>query len=175
MSPPVSKEAKAHPDLYAAEFVRRLLTQDYGAPRDDLLAWVQAESAQTSEPLIVGLIPEDLRPKWAVFSVSDPVDGSAPIPGVDEWSRLAAAGASTTARVQRVSEPLGWTNAVEAGRITDPGVTARVVSAEVIRHTSTMEEVYSVEISLELEGPPVRADWGFVGAATYTVVPMGHR
>lgn len=175
VSEPIGTEARSQPELYAAEFTRRLLSQDYRASREDLLSWVQSESAESSDPLVVGLVPKELRDKLAVFSVSDGADGPAPVPPAVEWERLAAAGAFATARVQRVTEPLAWTNAVEAGRITDPGLTARVVSAEVFLHVQGRIEVYSVELSLEFEGPPVRYDWGFVGAVTYTSMPMGAR
>lgn len=175
VSEPISAEARSHPDLYAAEFARRLLTQDYRSSREDLLAWVHSESAESSDPLVVGLVPKELRHKLAVFSVSDSADGAAPVPPAVEWERLAAAGAFTTARVQRVTEPLAWTTAVEAGRITDPGLTARVVSAEASFHVQGRIEVFSVELSLEFEGPPVRGDWGFVGAVTYTSMPAGAR
>ena len=67
----IAGEASLQPDLYASAFVKELLTQNYVTPRDDLLSWVQAESAMTNEPRVVGLIPSELRSKWAVFSVSE--------------------------------------------------------------------------------------------------------
>ena len=172
---PIDAETRSHPDLYAAEFARQLLSQDYRASREDLLAWVQSESALTSDPLVVGLVPKELRDKLAVFTVSDSTDGPAPVLPAAEWDRLADAGAFAKARVQRVTEPLAWTNAVEAGRITDPGLTARVVSAEVSLHVQGRVEVFSVELSLEFEGPPVRDDWAFVGAVSYTSMPVDVR
>jgi hypothetical protein len=175
LTPGISAELREHPDLYAAEFTRRLLTQDYRQPRDALLAWVQSESAQTAEPLVVGLIPAELRSKWAVFSVSDAAGGPAPVPSPVSWSRLGEAGAFTAVRIQRVTEPLAWTNAVEAGRITDPGLTARVVSAAVTLHRDGRVEEFSVEMSVELEGPPVTDDWRFIGAVTFTSIPVGSR
>ena len=57
----------------------------------------------------------------------------------------------------------------------DPGLTARVVSAEVSLHVQGRVEVFSVELSLEFEGPPVRDDWGFVGAVSYTSMPVDVR
>ena len=75
----ITGEAAQQPDLYAAEFVRRLLTQDYTTPRGALLSWVQLESAQTSEPLVVGLVPPALRSRMAVDSVTDTTDR----PGAD--------------------------------------------------------------------------------------------
>ena len=61
--PAVSAEARQQPDLYAAAFVRELLTQNYRTSRDQLLAWVQSESAQSTEPLVVGLSPPQLG-RW---------------------------------------------------------------------------------------------------------------
>jgi hypothetical protein len=44
----ISGETATQPDLYAAEFVRRLLTQDYQKLRAQHLAWVQSEAASTT-------------------------------------------------------------------------------------------------------------------------------
>ena len=174
---PITGDAATQPDLYAAAFTERLMTQDYRNPRQALLSWVQGESARTEEPLVVGLVPPELRDRWAVFSVTDATDGPAPIPTAGEWAKLAQQAANTTVRVRRVTEPIAWTNAVEAGRITDPGITARIVSAEVILTTvvdgHTRHQMSSVEIGLEFEGPPTRNQWGFVAAVTYSAVPMG--
>jgi hypothetical protein len=46
--PAVTSEARQQPDLYAAAFTRQLLTQDYRTNRDQLLAWVQSESAPST-------------------------------------------------------------------------------------------------------------------------------
>jgi hypothetical protein len=175
--PPISGEATLQPDLYAAEFVRRLLTQDYGQPRDELLAWVQAESTPVADPLVVGLVPPDLRGRFAVYSVTDTSNGASPIPPAQEWGALATSAAYTTVRIDRVIETTAWNNAVHAGRITDPGTTARLVAATVTRHTGTAvkpaTEEFSVALSLNLEGPPTRAGWRFVTAVTYTTIPAG--
>ena len=161
------------PDLYAAAFARRLLTQDYQTPRADLLAWVQAESAQSTEPLVVGLVPSELRDRFAVYSVTDATSGPAPVPSEDDWRSLATRNAATTAVIDRVIEPQSWSNAVDAGRIQDPGVTARQVHATVTRRVGTDTTKYSVEVTINLEGPPSRAGWGFVTLLTYTSIPMG--
>jgi len=161
------------PDLYAAAFARRLLTQDYQTPRADLLAWVQAESAQSTEPLVVGLVPSELRDRFAVYSVTDATSGPAPIPSEDDWRGLATRNAATTAVIDRVIEPQSWSNAVDAGRIQDPGVTARQVHATVTRSVGTDTTTYSVEVTINLEGPPSRAGWGFVTLLTYTSIPVG--
>jgi len=76
----VSAEAQQQPDLYAAAFVRQLMTQDYRTDREQVLAWVQSESAQSTDPLVVGLTPVDLRARMAVASVQDGVNGPAPVP-----------------------------------------------------------------------------------------------
>lgn len=173
----IAGDQAQQPDLYAAEFVRRLLTIDFRSPRAAHLAWVQAESARTTEPLVVGLVPEDLRDRLAVYSVTDTTDGDAPIPHEQEWSQLAATGTHTTVQVQRVSEPLAWTNAVADGRITDPGITGRQVAALVTRHTKGSHGDHatklSVALTLNLEGPPTRSTWGFVTLVTYTAIPIG--
>lgn len=175
--PRITGDATQQPDLFAAEFTRRLLTQDYRKPREALLSWVQAESARTDEPLVVGMVPPDLRDRWAVFTVTDSSETPAPIPTPEEWVRLSTQTGRTTVRVQRVSEPMAWTNAIEAGRITDPGITARIVSAEVTLTTTvdgrTRHQVTSIELGLEFEGPPTRDTWGFVGAVTYSAIPLG--
>lgn len=161
------------PDLYAAEFVRRLLTQDFRTARPDLLAWVQAESAQSAEPLVVGLVPPELRDRLAAYSVTDTASSPAPVPTEQEWANLAATGATQTVQVDAVRIPLAWSNAVAAGRITDPGVTGREVAATVTRHTGSSVTRWSVALTLNLEGPPTRATWGFVTTVTYRVVQIG--
>lgn len=175
--PKIVGDATTQPDLYAAEFTRRLLTQDYRNPRQTLLSWVQGESAPTQEPLVVGLVPPELRNRWAVFTLTDATEGRTPIPLAGEWASLAEQAGKSTVRIQHVTEPMAWTNAVESGRITDPGITARVVSAEVTLTTvvdgRTQHAVTSVELGLEFEGPPARDQWGFVGAVTYTAIPVG--
>jgi hypothetical protein len=78
--PAVSSQARLQPDLYAAAFTRQLLTQDYRSSRDDLLAWVQSESAQSTEPLVVGLTPVELRARLALWSVQDDTRSPAIVP-----------------------------------------------------------------------------------------------
>lgn len=168
----IAREASLQPDLYASAFVKELLTQNYGTPRDDLLSWVQAESARTNEPRVVGLIPPELRSKWAVFSVSE---GPTPtVPTVADWSSLGLRHGRTTVEIQRVKEPVSWSTAVAAGEISDPGVTAREVTALVTLHTTeagiNKKMVTSVALTLNLEGPPALPNWAFVGAVTYDAV-----
>ena len=73
--PAVGDPARQQADLYAAAFVKELLTQDYRSSRDELLAWVQSESARCQEPSVVGLTPPDLRNKLAVASLVDASTG----------------------------------------------------------------------------------------------------
>jgi hypothetical protein len=171
----ISGEASLQPDLFAAAFVKALLTQDYATPRSDLLSWVQAESARTTEPTIVGLIPIELRPKWAVFSVAE--GSTPPVPTTADWTALGLHQGRATVQIQRVTEPVSWSTAVAAGELYDPGVTAREVTALVTLHSNEsgigQTTVTSVALTLNLEGPPAQSNWGFVGAITYDAVPVG--
>ena len=156
--------------------MRRLLTQDYRASRDEHLSWVQAEAAQTSEPLVVGLVPKELRGRLAVFSVTDAAGQSTPVPSPNEWAALRVQDGYTTVRVQGVDEPMAWSTAVSSGRISDPGVTGREVTAAVTLHYRKqgrpVTATSSVAMTLNLEGPPTRSTWGFVTAVTYSSLPV---
>ena len=169
--------SRQHPDLYAAEFVRALLTMDFRQARDEHLAWVAGESVPTAEPLVIGLVPPELRDRLGVYSVTDSATGPAPVPSGQEWTQLGALQGYTTIRDLRVSEPLAWSNAVEAGRVTDPGATARAVTATVTVHTLIDGRPIATDESIELianfEGPPTRAAWGFVTVVTYTSIALG--
>jgi hypothetical protein len=175
--PAVSAQARQQPDLYAAAFVRELLTQDYRTDRARPLAWVQSESAQSSDPLVVGLTPADLRDRMAVASVQDGVNGPAPVPTPDNWADLAARQGRTAVQVQRVIEPVSWASAVASGQISDPGVTARQVDAQVtlqtMDHGKAATQRFSVALVVNLEGPPVRAGYGFVALIIYNVAAAG--
>lgn len=92
--------------------------------RDQLLAWVQSESAQPTEPLVVGLTPTALRPAMAIASVQDGINDPSPVPSQNEWTGLAGRQGHTTVLIQRVSEPVSWASAVAKAQITDTGVTA---------------------------------------------------
>ena len=137
---------------------------------------MQAESTQTLEPLVVGLVPTELRDRYALFSVTDATDSPAPVPSEQEWQGLGLQHAYTTVSIDRVEEPLAWTNAVASGRITDPGITGRDVSATVVRHITVDGKpgttTFSVALSLNLEGPPTRERWGFVAAISYTAIQV---
>jgi hypothetical protein len=91
--------------------------------------------------------------------------------------RLAALDGYTTVTDVRVSEPLAWSNAVDAGRITDPGVTARQVTATVTLHTTVsgrpQTSRYSVSLTADFEGPPSQPSWGFVNVVLYTSLKEG--
>lgn len=171
--PAVSSQARLQPDLYAAAFTRQLLTQDYRTSRDDLLAWVQSESAQSTEPLVVGLTPVELRARLALWSVQDDTGSPAIVPNQTVWAALAARQGYTTVQIQKVTEPVSWADAVAGGQITDPGVTARQIDAEVTLHTSDhgqpITTASSVALTIQFEGPPVRGGYGFVVAVIYNV------
>ncbi len=173
----ITGDATQQPDLYAAEFVRRLLTQDYRRPRIEHLSWVQAESAQTTEPLVVGLVPKDLRGRLAVYSVTEAAGQAPAVSGAKEWLALGVQHGYTTVRIDRVEEPMAWSTAVSSGRISDPGVTGREVSATVTLHYlkagRPASATSSVDMTLNLEGPPSRPSWGFVTAVTYSSLPVG--
>jgi hypothetical protein len=173
---PTTDRAQAH--VYARAFVTELFTQDYRTNRSDLLRWVQSETVPTIEPLVIGLVPSDLQPKLGVWSVSSTSDGSpTPIPAADEWQAWTAKQASTTVQILRVSEPTSWSEAVSAGRIADPGVTARDVDAVVttrwVDHGQTRTSKRSVFLSLTLEGPPARSGFGYVNCVAYRTAPIG--
>lgn len=178
--PAVSGQARQQPDLYAAAFAGELLTQDYRtSSRDELLAWVQSESAQSTDPLVVGLTPAGLRPKMAVASVQDGVNGLAPVPSQGNWAKLADRQGHTSVQIQHVSEPVSWASAVANAQITDPGVTARQVDAEVTLQTTdqgkpTLQR-FSVSLVINLEGPPVRDGYGFVAAIIYNAAAVGQQ
>ena len=177
--PAVSSQARQQPDLYAAAFTRELLTQDYRTSRDQLLAWVQSESAQSTEPLVVGLTPVELRARLALWSVQDDTGSPAIVPNQRVWAALAARQGYTTVQIQKVTEPVSWADAVAGGQITDPGVTARQVDAELTLQTTdqgkTTLEHFSVSLVINLEGPPVRDGYGLVTTITYNVAAMGQQ
>lgn len=172
----ITGDVTQQPDLYAAEFVRRLLTQDFRRPRAEHLSWVQAESAQTSEPLVVGLVPRELRGRLAVYSVTEAAGQAPAIPGAKEWVALGVQHAYTSVHIERVEEPMAWSTAVSSGRISDPGITGREVSATVTLHYlkegRPASATSSVAMTLNLEGPPTRGSWGFVTAVTYSSLPV---
>ena len=80
----------ASPDQFARTFATGLLTQDFRTSRSSLLSWVQAHSAVSPEPLVMGLIPAPARPAWAVTSVTDSSEGTPAVPDQREWDLLAS-------------------------------------------------------------------------------------
>jgi hypothetical protein len=175
--PAITGLARSQPDLYARQFATRLLTQEYRTPRADLLAWVQSESVPSSEPRVVGLVPVELRPKLAVYSVTEALDGSAvPVPSQRDWGDWAARRAFTTVTIQKVVEPLTWSEAVASGELVDPAITAREVDALVVTHWTERGKAktatHSIALSLSLEGQPSRDGYGFVTAVTYQSVAV---
>jgi hypothetical protein len=173
--PAIAAGRKTQPDLYAAAFAAQLLTQDYRAPRTELLSWIQSEAAPTTEPSIVALIPPALRGKFAVYSTLASVDGN-PVVSQADWDALTRAAAYTTVTVQRVIEPLYWSQAVADGRLADPGVTQREVDADVTLHYrergKPRTSVSSVALTINLEGPPTRGGYGFVSVDNYLAVKV---
>ena len=171
--PAVSSQARLQPDLYAAAFTRQLLTQDYRTSRDQLLAWVQSEAAPSTEPLVVGLTPVELAGRLALWSVQDDTGSPAIVPSPSTWTALAQRRGYATVQIQKVTEPVSWAAAVAGGQITDPAVTARQVDAEVTLHTTdhgrATATATSVSLTVQLEGPPTRAGYGFVAAVIYDV------
>jgi len=172
--PAVSSQARQQPDLYMAAFTAQLLTQDYRTGRDRLLAWVQAEAAPSTEPLVVGLTPVGLRGRLALWSVQDDTGSPAIVPSPSAWAALTQRRGYTTVQIQKVTEPVSWAAAVAGGQITDPAVTARQVDAEVTLHTTNHGHATttrsSVSLTVQLEGPPTRVGYGFVVAVIYDVV-----
>jgi hypothetical protein len=176
--PAIPVGERAQPDLYARAFVTELLTQDYRTNRNDLLAWAQSETAQCSEPLVVGLVPADLRHKFGLWSLTDSTDSSeTPIPSAAEWKAWGDRSARSTITILRVTEPVRWAEAVAAGKLSDPGVTARDVEAEVttqwIDHGHLKASRRSVSLSLTLEGPPSQSGYGFVNEVIFDSVAGG--
>jgi hypothetical protein len=175
---PVSPTERGQPDLYAAAFVRELLTREYSrSDREDLLAWVQSESAASTEPLVVGLVPAALRSRLAVWSATSSADGDpAPIPSAAEWAGWRQRQATSQVQIVRVTEPVAWAAAVTNQKLTDPGIAARDVQATVITKwrdgAGTRTSTASVTVSLNLEGPPSQAGYGVVDIAGYAAVAV---
>jgi hypothetical protein len=115
----------------------------------------------------------------AVASVQDGVNGLAPVPSQSDWAKLGSRQGHTSVQIQHVSEPVSWASAVANAAITDPGVTARQVDAEVTLQTTyqgkTTLQRFSVSLVINLEGPPVRDGYGFVAAITYNAAAMGQQ
>ena len=172
--PAVPDAQRAQADTYAAAFATELLRQNYRVPRGQLLAWVQSESTTSSEPTVVGLVPAALRSRLAVYSLTVPsADGTDPVPVPDaaDWARWAAVAGNSTVAITRVSEPQQWLDAVRAGRLTDPGITARTVDAVITTHWTQKGVARSARreatLVMTMEGPPTRGVFGFVCAVTY--------
>ena len=123
-------------------------------------------------------MPFDLRHKFGLWSLTDSTDGSeTPIPSAAEWKAWGDRSARSTITILRVTEPVKWAEAVSAGQLSDPGVTARDVDAEVttqwIDHRHLKASKRSVSLSLTLEGPPSQTGYGFVNAVTFDSVAGG--
>jgi len=142
-----------------------------------LLAWAQFERSDSSEPLVVGLVPTELRSRYAVWSLTNSNDGQpTPVPSESDWAQLGQREAYTTVRIVRVITPVNWAAALADGDLTDPGIAARDVEADVTTHwlegKQPKSATASVTIGLNLEGPPSREGYGFVNAPTFESVPV---
>jgi hypothetical protein len=115
--------ATTSPDRYAAEVATRLLSVDYpSTPRRGLLAiW----RGQLSDTLPLG-VPRGTSLHAARKAGLSSI-GSV-LPSASMWATLAAAGTVTRFTVTAVTEPPAWLAALGDGQITDPGLTARLVS-----------------------------------------------
>jgi hypothetical protein len=115
----------------------------------------------------------------AVTSVQEGVNGLAPVPSLSDWAKLGSRQGHTSVQILHVSEPVSWASAVANAQITDPGVTARQVDAEVTLQTTdqgkTTLQRFSVSLVINLEGPPVRDGYGFVAAIIYNVAAGGQQ
>jgi hypothetical protein len=173
--PPIPAEDRTQPDLYARAFFTTLFTHPYaGVTRGQMLAWVQAQQADS--PFITGGTPAE-RSRLLVESASDPQwsnHGYAALPDEAGWAQGVAGRASVRiGRLIRVTPP-DWETAIAAGDITDPGLTARLVSADM---TMTWTESgkprtqrFSAALTLLLEGPPTASQYGVVVIADTSAV-----
>jgi hypothetical protein len=175
--PSIRPASRQQPDLYASAFAAELLNQDYRTNRAALLAWVQSESTPCNEQLVVGLVPVDLRPKLAVWTVSETTDGSEPpVPSPVDWAALGTRGGVAVAKAVRVSEPAAWLDAVNDGRITDSRVAARDVEVDVTtrwqQDGQVRTAIRSITLGLTLELRPDGTGYGFVDLATLTTAAI---
>jgi hypothetical protein len=173
--PPIPAADRVQPDLYARAFLTALFTHPYvGVTRDQMLAWVQAQ--QASSPFISGGTPSVLN-RLLVESASDPAwsnGGFAALPDEAGWAQAVAGRAHV--RIDRLTcvLPLDWETAISSGDITDPGLTARLVSADMTMTWTDggrpKTQRFSVALTLLLEGPPTARRYGVVVIAATNVV-----
>jgi hypothetical protein len=173
--PPIPSADRTQPDLYARAFFTALFTHPYaGVTRAQMLAWVQAQQAVSL--FITGGTPATLN-RLAVESSSDPGwsnSGYAALPDDAGWAQAVAGRASV--RIDRLTcvTPPDWETAISDGDITDPGLTARLVSADMTMTWTDggqrKTERFSAALTLLLEGPPTTGQYGVVVIADTNVV-----
>lgn len=173
--PPIPAVDRMQPDLYARAFFTTVFAHPYvGVTRDQMLAWVQAQ--QAASPFVTGGTPGELH-RLLVESASDPAwsdHGYAALPDGAGWARAVTGRA--TVRIDRLScvTPPGWETAISDGDITDPGLTARLVSANMTmtwtERGQRKRQEFSAALTLLLEGPPTTRKYGVVVIADTNVV-----
>ena len=173
--PPIPPSDRTQPDLYARAFVTGLFIHPYtGVTRAQMLAWVQTQQALS--PFITGGTSVELN-RLLVESASDPAwsnHGVAALPDDSGWAQAVAG--RTSVHIDRLTclTPPDWETAISDGDITDPGLTARLVSADMTMtwNDSGMRKTqkFSTVLTMLLEGPPTASQYGVVVIADTSVV-----
>ncbi len=173
--PPIPPSQRTQPDLYARAFFTALFTHPYpGVTRAQMLAWVQTQQAVS--PFITGGTPAE-RNRLLVESASDPAwsnHGAAALPDNAGWTHAVAGRASV--RIDRLTclTPPEWETAIAEGDITDAGLTARLVSADMTMTWTDggkrKAQTFSAALTMLLDGPPTAGQYGVVAIADTSVV-----
>ncbi len=172
--PPIPAADRTQPDLYARAFFTALFTHPWAkVTRHQMLAWVQAQ--QAASPFITGGTTAQLN-RLLVESATDPAwnnSGYAVLPDDAGWAQAVAGRAGVRLAHLICMIPPQWEAAISDGDITDPGLTERLVSADLTMtwtdsgHRKTQQ--FSFALSLLLEGPPTTGQYGVVVIADTTV------
>jgi hypothetical protein len=173
--PPISPSDRTQPDLYARAFFTALFTHPYtGVTRAQMLAWVQAQQALS--PFITGGTPPEMN-RLLVESVSDPAwsnHGVVALPDDSGWAQAVAGRASVRIDQLTCRTPPDWETAISDGDITDPGITARLVSADMTMTWNDGGKLktqnFSVALTMLLEAPPTASQYGVIVIADTSVV-----
>jgi hypothetical protein len=173
--PAIPADHRTQPDLYARAFFAALFVHTYtDVNRADMLAWVQAQQAAT--PFLTRVTPSEMN-RLLVESATDPEwsnHGFAAIPDPGKWA--AAAAGQLSVRIDRLVSiiPPSWEQAISRGAVTDPGLTERMVSGDMTMTMTTgghpETQHVSVALTLLLEGPPTRGQYGAVVIADTNAV-----
>jgi len=173
--PPIPPSDRTQPDLYARAFVTGLFIHPYtGVTRAQMLAWVQTQQALS--PFITGGTSAELN-RLLVESASDPAwsnHGVAALPDDSGWAQAVAG--RTSVHIDRLTclTPPDWETAISDGNITDPGLTARLVSADMTMTWNDggkpKSQKFSTALTMLLEGPPTASQYGVVVIADTSVV-----